>query len=96
MKYELKNLPKSEVEITVELNEESMAPFMKKAADEISKDVKVKGFRPGHVPAHVLEQYVDKKFIIHRAQELAIQKYYTEIIVKEKVQIVARPKIKVE
>ncbi len=96
MKYELKKLPKSEVELIVEVSEEAMKPFMKRAADEISKNVKVKGFRPGHVPAHVLEQYVEPQYILHRAQEFAMQQFYSEIVVKEKIDIVSRPKVKVD
>jgi trigger factor len=96
MNYEIKNLPKSTVEVTVKLAEDAMKKHMKRASDEISKNVKIKGFRPGHVPPHVLEQHVDKKMIVQRAQEFAIQQSYSEIVVKEKIQVAARPRIKIE
>ena len=96
MDYKIKNLPKSEVEITVTVPEDKLPKYMAKAAEEISKDVKVKGFRPGHVPADVLEGHADKKLIEARAQELAIQDTYVEIVIKEKIQVVSRPKVKIE
>lgn len=96
MEYTVKKLPKSEVEIKATVSEEILKIAQKKAADEISKDIKVKGFRPGHVPPHILEQHIDKKYLTAYTQDLAIQKAYAEVVVKEKLQVVARPKVKID
>jgi len=94
MKYELKNLPKSEVKLTIEVTLEELKRHKEKAAEDISKEVKVSGFRPGRAPLHVLEQYVDKKHILAHAYEIAVQLSYAEAVVKEKLQVISRPKIK--
>ncbi len=96
MDYKIKKLPKSEVEITVTVPEEIIEQATKKACDDISKEVKVKGFRPGHVPHHVLEQYVSKEYINAHAQERAIQKSYADVVIKEKLQVVSRPQVNIE
>ena len=96
MDYEIKKLPKSEIEIKITVPEERMHEFKKKACDEISKDVKVKGFRPGHVPHNVLEQYVDKNLIKAQTQQFAIQQIYTEVAIKENLQVVSRPKVDID
>lgn len=96
MDYNIKKLPKSEMEIKIKVPEDQIDNHMKKAADEISRDVDIKGFRPGHVPPHVLEKYVDKKYIAARAQELAIQRAYADVVIKENLQVVARPKVKID
>ncbi|MDA1061289.1 MAG: trigger factor, partial [bacterium] len=87
---------KSEIEIKITVPEERMHEFKKKACDEISKDVKVKGFRPGHVPHNVLEQYVDKNLIKAQTQQFAIQQIYTEVAIKENLQVVSRPKVDID
>ena len=56
----------------------------------------LKGFRPGHIPQAVLEQNVDKKHIDEHAKELAMQRTYADIVVKENIQVISRPKITVE
>ena len=94
--YTFKTLPKSLVEITVSVSKEDMEKYEKKACDDISKDIKVKGFRPGHIPPHILEQHVEKKYIIAHTHEVAIQKSYADAVIAEKIQVVARPKIKIE
>lgn len=96
MDYSIKKLPKSQVEITITVPESRMHEFEKKAADDISQDINVKGFRKGHVPPHILEEYVDKKYIIAHTQEIAIQKTYAEVVIKENIQVVSRPSVKIE
>jgi len=96
MEFEIKKLPKSEVELTVTVPAADLEKYHTKAAEELSRDVKVKGFRPGKVPPHILEEYVKPEFIEARAQELAIQKSYTEVVIKEKIQVVARPRVEIK
>lgn len=96
MDYTVKKLPKSEIEITVAVTSEDLAKHYQKACEDISKEVRVKGFRPGHIPQNVLEQHVDKKHIEEHAKELAMQRTYADIVVKEKLQVISRPKVKVE
>lgn len=96
MEYEIKKLKNSQLEIKITVPDEKMPEFRKKACDQISKDVKVKGFRPGHVPPNVLENYVEKKYIDAHTHEIAIQRTYAEVVVKEKLQVVSRPKVKID
>ncbi|MFA6918111.1 MAG: trigger factor [Candidatus Gracilibacteria bacterium] len=96
MDYTVKKLPKSEVEIMVTVAAEELAKHYQKACEDMAKEVHVKGFRPGHIPQNVLEQHVDKKHIEEHAKELAMQRTYADIVVKENLQVISRPKVKVE
>lgn len=96
MEYQLKKLPKSEVELEITISDEKLENYRKLACDEISKDIKIKGFRPGKVPMHILEQYVEKSLIDAHAYDLAIRKAYPEAAQKEKLQVMSPPQIDVK
>lgn len=96
MDHQIKKLPKSEVEITITVPEEKMPEYRKRACEELSKDLKIKGFRPGHIPQHVLEQNIDPKYIDAYTQDIAIQRAYADFVIKEKIEVVSRPKVKIE
>ncbi len=96
MKYEIKHLPKSLIQITVTLSEEDINSHRHKACEELSHEVKIKGFRSGHIPPHVLENHLGKDIIDAHVKELAVKRSYAEAVVKEKLQVVARPDVKVE
>ena len=96
MDYKIKKLPKSLVEITVTITAEEMPKYVKKATEEIAKDIEIKGFRKGHVPPHILDQHIDKKFITAHAEELAVRETYSEVATKEGLYVVTRPEVKIE
>jgi len=95
MDVNVKKLPKAEVELEIELKQEEFQPDMDKAVEELSKEVKISGFREGKVPMDVLEKHVGKDMIVNHALDLAIPRILTEVIKKEKIDIIARPKIEV-
>ncbi len=95
MDVNVKKLPKAEVELVVELNQAEFQKDIDDAAKELSKEVKISGFRPGNVPFDVLSQHVGKEMIINHALDHAIPRILTEVIKNEKLEIIARPKVEV-
>lgn len=95
MDIKVKKLPKAEVEIIVELTEAEFKPHLDTSAAELSKQVKIDGFRSGKVPFDVLSQHVGKEMIINNALDIAIPTVLTEVVKKEKLEIIARPKVEV-
>lgn len=96
MTYTIKKLPKSQVELTVTVPTEKLQEYKEQACKDLSHHVKVNGFRPGHVPTSVVEQNVDPEYIIERMQEIAIQQSYAEAVMKEEIQVISRPEVKIE
>lgn len=96
MQHEVKKLPKSQIEITVTLSDEEFDKYRKMACEELSREVNIKGFRPGHVPADVIESHLGESVIRTHAEDVAIKMSYREVILKEKLPVVARPQAKVE
>ncbi len=95
MKYqhEIKNLPKSELEIMVTIPKEELEPFMQRAAERLSQETKIEGFRPGKAPLNIIKQRVGEMKLLEEAAALAVEKSYIDIATKEKIEPLSSPKI---
>ncbi|MBU1179572.1 trigger factor family protein, partial [Patescibacteria group bacterium] len=76
MKCDIKNLPKSEVEITIELSEEELKPYMEQAAIRLSEKTKIEGFRPGKASYDVVRARFGEHAILEEATEEIVRKNY--------------------
>ncbi|OGY41478.1 MAG: trigger factor [Candidatus Buchananbacteria bacterium RBG_13_36_9] len=94
--YEIKKLPKSQVEITVTVPWAELNPFIEKAALKLSEQTKIDGFRPGKVPFDILKARVGEMKIYEEAAALAVEKSYVEIATKEKLEPLGSPQINFE
>ncbi|MEK7098065.1 MAG: trigger factor, partial [Patescibacteria group bacterium] len=75
-----KELPKSQVELIVELSFEELKPFIERGAESISKEVKIEGFRPGKAPYDVLKRKIGEMSILEEAARIAINKTIDQAI----------------
>lgn len=80
MKVERKDLEKSQVELTVELSFDEFKAYLNDGAAEVSKEVKVDGFRQGKVPYDILKGKVGEMAILESAARVAINKNFEKII----------------
>ena len=92
---EIKKLPKSEVEIKTSIPWEEWKGFLDSAVADISKDIKIKGFRPGKAPKEIVEQEAGKDTILNEAVKKAIQKKYPKILADEKIEAIGVPGVEV-
>lgn len=92
---EIKKLEKSQVEINGEISAEEFAPFWAKAVANLAKDVKIDGFRPGHIPEDVLVKHVGEAMILDTAAEMALQANYPKIVVENKIDAIGRPMVSI-
>lgn len=94
MNVEKKNLEKSQVELNVEMPFEEFKPYIGKAVNELSKEIKIEGFRPGFATYDVLKQKIGEIAILEEAARLAIDKTIGEVIKNNiKEQPVGQPAI---
>ncbi len=82
MQVTKKDLEKSQIELTVELTLAEFEPYIVKGAEEVAKNVKIEGFRPGKAPLEVLKQKIGEMTILEEAAHLAIHKTLDEVIEK--------------
>ena len=89
----IKQLPKSQIEVQISVPAGELENFLDLAAEELGKDVKIDGFRPGKAPRKIVEQKVGSEKVLAHAAEKAVKKSYVDFIVKEKLETVSEPQI---
>ena len=63
MKTEVKESGRFERTLTVQLEDAELAAATEKAAAKLSRNIKIKGFRPGKAPLQVIERHVGADYL---------------------------------
>ncbi|MDD3487218.1 MAG: trigger factor [Candidatus Moranbacteria bacterium] len=92
---DIKKLPKSQVELKFTVPSDEFDRFLENAAAEISKDLKIDGFRPGKAPFDVVEKKAGSEKILAHGAEKAIKKTYVDAILKGHIEVIGEPKINI-
>lgn len=90
-----KDLADSEVEIECEIDPESVACHRAKAVAKIQQEVKLPGFRPGHVPEALLVKQVGELALYNEMAELAINDVFPDILAETKTNFISMPDIQI-
>ncbi len=80
MNISKKDLGKSQIEITVELEAEEFKPYVLRGAQKVSEEVKIEGFRPGKAPYEILKNKIGEMTILEEAAHIAIDKTIDKIV----------------
>lgn len=96
MKTNIKQLPKSQIEIDFEIPPEEMEKYLNQAAKECSHGVKIEGFRPGKSPRALVEKKVGKHHLWEEAAEIAVRKSYVGEILDKKIEAIGHPEITIK
>lgn len=96
MSHTVKQLPQSQVEITVTVTPAEYQAELKAAAERLSNRVAIKGFRKGHIPFDIVKKEVGEMGILSEALENVVQATFFEALQAEKLDTVGMPKINVE
>lgn len=92
-----KTQPKpSEIELTIEVNQEEYQPFLEKAAARLSQTSKIEGFRPGKAPYDIVKQRFGEMAIYQEALDGIISYFYFQALKQENLDTVSQPKIELE
>ena len=95
MKSAVETLSPTRVKLTVEVPFEDLKPSLDSAYRKIGQQVRVKGFRPGKVPARILDQYVGRAAVLEEAVNDALPRLYGEAVRENNVNILGHPEIEV-
>lgn len=93
--FQVEPLPGSMVKITGEIPYEELEKHRAKAIKELGQNLKVDGFRPGHVPEAVVMQKVGEMALLTEMAERALASTYPEILKAHEIDPIGRPEIQI-
>lgn len=88
-------LPKSKVEVKVEVPAEDLAVFTQKALEEFTKEAQLPGFRPGQAPVEMVKSKIGMSKILDRAAVLAVEGTFPAAVAENKIEPLGYPEIAV-
>ena len=95
MKSTVENLSPTRVRLAVEVPFEELKPSLDAAYKKIGAQVKVPGFRPGKVPARVIDQRVGRAAVLEEAINDALPKVYGKAARDAAIRPLGQPEIDV-
>ncbi len=87
---------KNVVILKVEVPAEKIMPSIEKAYREVSKKVRIPGFRKGKVPPQIIDQMVGEEAVMDEALNELIPQFYPEALKDSGLEPVSQPKVDVE
>lgn len=93
MKFEKKNLPKSEVEIKITLDVSEFESYHAKAFQAIQKDVEIDGFRKGNAPEDMVVKKYGEMIVLEEMANIALRDAYIKAIDEHKITPIAQPNV---
>jgi trigger factor len=91
VKSTAENLSPTRVRLSVEVPFAELKPSLDKAYKEIGGQIRVPGFRPGKVPARIIDQRVGRAAVIAQAMEDAVPRSYLEALREHDVRALGQP-----
>lgn len=92
----VEDLGKSSMKITISIPHEEVIPFLESAAQKLSEETTIPGFRPGKAGYDVVKQRVGEMKIYEAALEDIIRSTYTAAVLEHNIDTVGSPKIDVK
>ncbi|MGW1678008.1 trigger factor [Saccharopolyspora sp. NPDC002376] len=95
MKSTVEHLSPTRVRINVEVPFDELKPDFDRAYKALSQQVRIPGFRPGKVPARVLESRIGRAPVLDEVVNEAVPAKYLEAVNSSEVRTLGRPDIEV-
>jgi len=93
VKSTVETLSPTRVRLAVEVPFDELKPSLDKAYKNIARQVKVPGFRPGKVPAAIIDQRVGRGAVLEEAVQDAVPRAYAEAVRSNEVRALGQPDI---
>jgi trigger factor len=93
VKSTVENLSPTRVRLAVEVPFDDLKPSLDAAYKAIASQVRVPGFRPGKVPARIIDQRVGRGAVLQEAVNEALPRLYTDAAREHELQPLGQPDI---
>jgi trigger factor len=95
VKSTVENLSPTRVRLAVQVPFDELKPSLDAAYKKIGSQVRVPGFRPGKVPARIIDQRIGRGAVLDEAMTEALPGLYGGALREHDIQAVGRPEIEV-
>lgn len=95
MKSSVEQQNPTRVKLTVEVGFDELKPHFDKAYKALAGQVKIPGFRPGKVPARILDARLGRGTILTEVVNGAVPAKYGEAVEAEKLAVLGQPEIEI-
>lgn len=89
----LNKLPNSNLEIIASISKEELENKKAQAVKNLSSEIKIDGYRSGHIPESVLIKNIGEMPLLNEMAELALSDIYPIIVLENNIQAIGRPEI---
>ncbi|MEK7510554.1 MAG: trigger factor [Patescibacteria group bacterium] len=95
MNFSFKKLPKSQLEIEIDIPTEEFNAYKIKAITSIQKNFEKPGFRPGKAPLSIVEVDVGQERISIQMAQLALVDAYRKVVEEKRLDALGEPEVKI-
>jgi trigger factor len=95
VKTDVEELTPTRVKLTIEVPFEELKSSLDKAYREVARQVRVPGFRPGHVPPRVIDQRVGRGAVLEQAVNDAVPLLYSQALQDNDVLALGQPDLEI-
>ena len=95
MKTDVEELSPTRVRLTIEVPFEELKPSLERAYREVGRQVRVPGFRPGRVPARVIDQRIGRGAVLEQAVNEAVPQLYGQALIEADKFALGQPELEI-
>jgi trigger factor len=95
VKTDVEELSPTRVKLTIEVPFEELKPSLDKAYRDVGRQVRIPGFRPGHVPPRIIDQRLGRGVVLEQAVNDAVPALYGKALEESDVRALGQPDLEI-
>jgi len=95
VKTDVEELSPTRVKMTIEVPFEELKPSLDKAYREVGRQVRIPGFRPGHVPPRIIDQRLGRGAVLEQAINDAVPQLYGKALEDSEIRALGQPDVEI-